>query len=210
MEYETTSHRHAKAVLESQPEYAKIWEEIQQALDGISDEDIIQMHEARFSNQKSISTALNVLIKDRMEDLNWETESPIFSSNELNYNESGRKSGVWRLDFAKDSISVEVSFNHGEAIAWNLIKPVIASEVNHVKKAINTKVGVIICATQAMKESCGFDGAVGQYEKVLQYMTPLRNMLTIPIVIIGLKAPKTFDVRVEKILGKKKGFIRRF
>jgi len=210
MEYETTSHRHAKAVLESQPEYAKIWAEIQQALDGISDEDIIQMHEARFSNQKSISTALNVLIKDRMEDLNWETESPIFSSNELNYNESGRKSGVWRLDFAKESISVEVSFNHGEAIAWNLIKPVIASEVNHVKKAINTKVGVIICATQAMKESCGFDGAVGQYEKVLQYMTPLRNMLTIPIVIIGLKAPKTFDVRVEKILGKKKGFIRRF
>ena len=207
MEYETTSHRHAKAVLESQPEYAKIWAEIQQALDGISDEDIIQMHEARFSNQKSISTALNVLIKDRMEDLNWETESPIFSSN---FNESGRKSGVWRLDFAKDSISVEVSFNHGEAIAWNLIKPVIASEVNHVKKAINTKVGVIICATQAMKESCGFDGAVGQYEKVLQYMTPLRNMLTIPIVIIGLKAPKTFDVRVEKILGKKKGFIRRF
>ena len=28
----------------------------------------------------------------------------------------------WRLDFAKESISLEVAFNHGEAIAWNLLK----------------------------------------------------------------------------------------
>jgi|JYMV01.1.fsa_nt_gi hypothetical protein len=210
MEYEITSHRHAVAVLNSKPEYEKIWLEVQQALDSISDEDIIQLHEERYSNQKSISTALNTLIKERMEGLGWNTESPIFSSDELNFNATGRKSGVWRLDFAKESISVEVSFNHGEAIAWNLIKPVIASEVNHVKKAINTKIGVIICATQDMKANCGFDGAVGQYEKILQYMKPLSNMLTIPIVIIGLKAPKTFDVKVEEINGKKKGFIRRF
>ena len=192
MEYEITSHRHARAVLEAKPEYTKLWNEIQQALDGITDEDIIQLHEQKYSNQKSISTALNTLIKLRMEALDWKSESPIFSSDELNFNETGRKSGVWRLDFAKESISVEVSFNHGEAIAWNLIKPVIASEVNNVKKAINTKVGVIICATQAMKESGGFDGAVGQYEKVLQYMTPLRTMLSVPIIIIGLKKPKTF------------------
>jgi hypothetical protein len=213
MEYKITSHRHAVAVLESQPEYTKLWKEVQQALTGISDEDIIQLHEEKYSNQKSISTALNTLIKERMENLNWKAESPIFSSDELNFSldkrGTKRKSGVWRLDFAKDSISVEVSFNHGEAIAWNLIKPVIASEVNHVKKAINTKVGVIICATQAMKESCGFDGAVGQYEKVLQYMTPLRNMLTVPIVIIGLNTPKTFEVEVVKTDKGKRGIIRR-
>ena len=209
MEYEITSHRHAVAVLESQPEYTKLWKEIQQALDGISDEDIIQLHEKKHSNQKSISTALNTLIKERMEGLDWKSESPIFSSDELNFNESGRKSGVWRLDFAKESISVEVAFNHGEAIAWNLIKPVIASEVNHVEKAIETKIGVIICATQAMKESGGFDGAVGQYEKVLQYMTPLRTMLTVPIVIIGLNAPKTFDIEVIQTDKGKRGIIRR-
>ena len=60
-----------------------------------------------------------------------------------------------------------------------------------------------------MKESCGFDGAVGQYEKVLQYMTPLRNMLTVPIVIIGLKKPKTFEVEVVKTDKGKRGIIRR-
>ena len=111
--------------------------------------------------------------------------------------------------FTRELISVEVSFNHGEAIAWNLVKPVIASEVNHVEKAIETKIGVIICATQDMKTSCGFDGAVGHYEKILQYMLPLRNMLTIPIVIVGLEAPKTFYIEVKKINKKNKGFIRR-
>jgi hypothetical protein len=40
-----------------------------------------------------------------------------------NYNDTR----VWRLDFARESMSVEVSFNHGEALAWNLLKPVLAS-----------------------------------------------------------------------------------
>lgn len=213
MEYRLESYRHAVEVLNSIPEYKKVWLEIQAALDGISDEDIIEIHERKYSKQKSISKALNKLIEERMTDLGWDSESPIFSSPELNYSYDKRgykkKSGVWRLDFAKESISVEVSFNHGEAIAWNLVKPVIASEVNHVEKAIETKIGVVICATQDMKLSCGFDGAVGHYEKILQYMLPLRSMLTIPIVIIGLEAPKTFDIEVIKINNKKKGFVRR-
>jgi hypothetical protein len=213
MEYRLESYRHAVEVLNSIPEYKKVWLEVQAALDGISDEDIIELQERKFSKQMSISKTLNLLIKERMEDLEWDSESPIFSSPELNFSLDKRgykrKSGVWRLDFAKESISVEVSFNHGEAIAWNLVKPVIASEVNHVEKAIETKIGVIICATQDMKTSCGFDGAVGHYEKILQYMLPLRNMLTIPIVIVGLEAPKTFYIEVKKINKKNKGFIRR-
>ena len=44
------------------------------------------------------------------------------------------KEKAWRLDFAKGTISVEVAFNHGEATAWNFMKPTLASEVNHVEK----------------------------------------------------------------------------
>ncbi len=71
------------------------------------------------------------------------------------------------MDFAKEDISIEVAFKHSEAIAWNLIKPVLASELNHVPKAIQTKVGVIISATKTMKKAGGFDSAVGNYEKFL-------------------------------------------
>ena len=211
MEYRLESYRHAVEVLNSVPEYKEVWLEIQAALDGISDEDIIELQVRKYTKQKSISKALNKLIEERMTDLGWNSESPIFSSPELNFNQdTGRKDGVWRLDFAKECISVEVSFNHGEAIAWNLVKPVIAGEVNHVEKAIETKIGVVICATQDMKSSCGFDGSVGHFEKILKYMLPLRSMLTIPIVIVGLEAPKTFDIEVIQTDKGKRGIVRRF
>jgi len=114
------------------------------------------------------------------------------------------------LDFAKDNaISIEVAFNHGEAIAWNLLKPVLASELNHVKKALQTKVGVIIVATDDMKEAGGFDSAVGSYEKVIRYLKPFNNFLTVPMVIIGLKKPKTFKIIQFKKDNKKIGRIER-
>ena len=62
-------------------------------------------------------------------------------------------------------ISIEVAFNHSTVIAWNLIKPALASELNHVQKAIQTKIGVIITATNDMKVAGGFDSAIGTYEK---------------------------------------------
>lgn len=97
-------------------------------------------------------------------------------------------------NFAKDEISVEVAFNHGEAIAWNLIKPVLASELNHIEKDIQTSAGIIICATEEMKTAGNFDGAVGTYEKFIRYLIPMQDMLPTPILLIGLKKPDSFIV----------------
>ena len=77
-------------------------------------------------------------------------------------------------------------------------------------KEINTKIGVIICATKELKDKGGFDGAVGEYEKFLTYLNPLRDVLSVPIVIIGLDAPSTFEIEVEKIDGKKLGIVKRY
>ena len=93
---------------------------------------------------------------------------------------------VMRLDFAKNNISIEVAFNHGEAIAHNIMKPVLASELNHVQKEIQTKMGVIIVSTKAMKSSGGFDGAVGTFEKFIEYFEPYNMLIPTPIVLIGL------------------------
>jgi hypothetical protein len=100
----------------------------------------------------------------------------------------------WRLDFAKENISIEVAFNHGEAIAWNLMKPVLSSELNHVEKESQTRIGVVIMATEAMKKAGGFDSAVGTYEKAIRYLKPLQNQLSCPMVLIGLEAPKSFRI----------------
>jgi len=205
MEYVTESFRHGEIILEQTPEYNKTWSELKGIINNISDNEIIQKHESIDRNPMSLSQAINSILKEQFITKGWNEESHIFQ--EAPY--VGDRTKRWRLDFAKESISVEVAFNHGEAIAWNLLKPVLAGELNHVKKEVDTEIGVIICATRELKENGGFDGAVGEFEKFLTYLKPLRNILTIPTVIVGLKAPRTFNIRTEHINGKNQGIVNR-
>ena len=125
-------------------------------------------------------------------------KSPDYSDNK----------GTWRLDFAKDNIAIEVAFNHGGNVSWNLIKPVLSSELNHVKKAIQTQAGVVITATDAMKKAGGFDNAIGTYEKYVEYLKPLNNLLTTPMMIIGLEPPKKFTIEQKKEDGNMVGHVK--
>ena len=202
MEYQLHSFRHGEIILNNELSYKEVWKELLSAIESISDEEIILHHEKNPRRAKSISEAINNLLKEKLVTLGWNEESYIFQDDEY----SGNR---WRLDFAKESVSVEVAFNHGEAIAWNLIKPVLASELNHVQKEISTEIGVIICATKDLKDKGGFDGAVGEYEKFLTYLNPLRDVLSVPMVIIGLKSPKIFEIKVKKIDGKNQGIVKR-
>ncbi|MEA3513332.1 MAG: BglII/BstYI family type II restriction endonuclease [Campylobacterota bacterium] len=203
MNYKIHSFRHGEIILKNEPDYKIVWNELLSAIENITDDEIIEHHENNPRKAKSISESINNILKSKLVALGWNEESYIFQDDEY----SGNR---WRLDFAKDSISVEVAFNHGEAIAWNLIKPVLAGELNHVQKEINTEIGVIICATKELKDKGGFDGAVGEYEKFLTYLNPLRDVLSVPIVIIGLEAPTTFEIKVEKIDNKKQGIIKKY
>ena len=192
MLYQVHEHRHALSLFTTEPEYIPLYQEITGVLDGISDEDIIAEYDANHrGNIKSLSEPINTLIRSRLSALGWRAESAIFSDPAYADAHDNKR---WRLDFAKGEISVEVAFNHGEAIAWNLIKPVLASELNHVSKDIQTSAGIIICATEGMKKAGNFDNAVGSYEKFLRYLLPLQNMLPTPILIIGLEAPDSFHV----------------
>ena len=205
MEYVTESFRHGETILEQTPEYNKTWSELKGIINNISDNEIIQKHESIDRNPMSLSEAINLILKEQFIRKGWNEESHIFQETPY----VGNRTKRWRLDFAKESISVEVAFNHGEAIAWNLLKPVLAGELNHVKKEVDTEIGVIICATQELKESGGFDGSIGEFEKFLTYLKPLRNILTIPTVIVGLKAPRTFNIRTEHINGRNQGIVNR-
>jgi hypothetical protein len=187
----TNSFRHAESILK-EPEFSEKYLELIEIIKSISDEEIIAKFNTSTRNAKSISEAVNNIIKTKLTSVGWMSESPIFQ-------DSGYLDKRWRLDFAGHDISIEVAFNHGEAIAWNLLKPVIASELNHVKKAIQTKIGIIICATEEMKIAGGFDAAIGEFEKFLTYLNPLRNVLTVPILIIGLKKPETFKIVWDKV-----------
>jgi len=160
--------------------------ELKEAITSIQEDVIIAAFNVG-TPSKSISKVVNGLLRERLVELGWNAESAIFQDE----NYTDRR---WRLDFAKGPISVEIAFNHGEAIAWNLLKPVLASQLNHVNKAIQTEVGVVICATESMKVAGNFDNAVGEYEKFVRYFKPLQNVLAAPILLVGLEAPRTFHV----------------
>lgn len=192
-------------LFENEEPFRTLWLEIDAVLAGIADDDIIERFESQTYEAKSISYAVNDLLKERLAAAGWTPESPIFADEEYVARDMGR----FRLDFAKDVVSIEVAFNHGEAAAWNLLKPVMASELNHVRKAIQTQAGVIITATDALKCAGGFDSAVGTFEKYVQYLRPLNDVLSVPLAIVGLQPPNTFEIVHIKEGRRNLGRVRR-
>lgn len=193
MNFITFGHRHAEYLLPNLVQYSELWEEIRDALAAITDDMIVEEFEGEARKAKSISQAINRLIKRELVSRGWREESYIFADDA--YGKAAK--GTWRLDFAKGDLSVEVAFNHRSDIAWNLIKPTLASELNHVQKAIQTSGGVIITATRAMKAAGGFDNACGTFEDYVQYCRPLYGMLPAPLMIVGLEPPESFEIVVK-------------
>lgn len=190
MRFQLHPHRHADSVI-ADIDSEGLWGEFTSALTGIDDADLIARHQSEYSGKMSLSYAINSLIHDRLTGLGWRAEAPIFQDTSY----QGER---WRLDFAKGVFSVEVAFNHGEAAAWNLLKPVLASELNHVQKAIQTRVGIVVTATEALKDAGAFDSSVGSFEKYQTYLKPLQSVLSAPIVLVGLQPPDSFVVRKVK------------
>lgn len=188
-------HRHSNLVAE-EGEFKEDYQELINTLEAITDIDLVngflERKEQRTSI-KSLSEPINFLIKNKLVKLGWNAESGLFKEAPYNKTNSSR----WRLDFAKNSISVEVAFNHAEAIAHNIIKPVLASELNHVQKEIQTKLGIIVTATENMKSKGNFDGAIGTFEQFIEYFKPYSAIVPTPIVLIGIEAPETFLINKE-------------
>ena len=137
----------------------------------------------------------------------WEEVDQVLRSvSEEEYSANG---SIFRLDFAKGPVSVEVAFNHGNDAPWNLLKPTLASELNHVEKAIQTDIGIIITATDSMRVAGGFDNAVGTFEKYVDFLRPMGMLLTAPLVIVGLEAPRTFHVEHRADGRRRLGYIVR-
>ena len=201
MKFVTEDHNNALDIVKSNVELGILWNEITDALGSITD-DRLREQIPKSSNKMSLSAAINDLIDLELKKRNWVAQSAIFQGEKY-------KDKRWRLDFSKriatpqkgiTGMAVEVAFNHGEAIAWNLMKPVLAAEINHVglQTDIWAGVGVYICAKKSLKKAGAFDGAVGEYEKVLRYLVPMAQKLTRPLIIVGLEAPESFKLVKEK------------
>ena len=197
MKFKEHFHRNAGTIIKHTESYNEEYVSLKETISSISDVDLIEkFNEVRETQptKKSLSVPINMILKEKLVEIGWEPEVKIFRDE--NYT-AGREK-IWLLDFAKEKISVEVGFNHGGSIAHNLIKPTLAGELNHVQKDIQTEVAVLISATRNLKKDGNFDNAIGTYEKILTYLMPYNQYLTIPLAIIGLEAPETFKIGEDK------------
>jgi hypothetical protein len=201
------SHRFAKEILESVKPLNELWLEIEDAILSISEEEIIATHNEiqEKESTKSLSKAINKLIDRNLKVRKWKDQSGIFGSAE--YQEG--KESTWTLDFSKtcnissgrkSGVAVEVAFNHAEAAAWNLTKPVLAAEINDVRVQTNIGegIGIVIVASPELKKNGAFDGAIGDYQRYLKTIKAMRSQLSAPILLIGLDAPRTFKVQARE------------
>jgi len=203
---EKYSFRFAEEILQSVAPLRILWEEVLSAINSISDEKIRLKHTS-IQNQestKSLSKAINQLLDSELKSRGWKDQSGIFGTEE--YQEA--TGSTWTLDFSKGTklesgeisgIAIEVAFNHAEAAAWNLTKPMLAAEINDVRVQTNIGegVGIVIVASSDLKKNGAFDGAIGDFSRYEKTLKAMRNTLTVPILLIGLAAPKTFRVQAR-------------
>ena len=207
------SHRFAENILSSVPELKSLWQEIENALEDISEEEVATVHtEINESGEitKSLSKAINFLIDERLTKKLWVPQASLFSAQGY----TSKNETAWTLDFSKSvelsdgrisGIAIEVAFNHGEAAAWNLMKPVLSAEVNYLPKQVDIGegVGVIIVASQELKEKGAFDGAVGTYERYLKHLQAMRSQLTTPLLIASIAGPTKYFIKPVKVEGSR-------
>lgn len=172
--------RHAEALLTNQP----AWLDLRRAIESIDRAAVIAEQEslaaAGLSVPKGGQTVVNRLFERllRRED-GWVPQPRLFRDRDLE---------EWKMDFLRERVGVEVSFNHAEAIPWQFTRLNIAGESERVIAESRIDVGVVISATSSLKQWARMDSAVGTFEKFQAWLREMRPILPIPILLVGLVA----------------------
>jgi Restriction endonuclease BglII len=188
MDYEIRDFRHASRLLQGR----SAWNELEGVVANISQADILAAHQRlneprRLRGARLIAggqSAINLVFREKLAAIpRWTPEPALFDSPA----ESLRG---WKMDFLKESIGVEVSFNHAEAIPWTFTRLNIAGESEEVIPEHRVEVGVAVFAQQSLKTWARMDQAVGTFERAWDWLRIMRPIMPVPILVVGLGAER--------------------
>jgi hypothetical protein len=179
--------RHAEEILAADSE----WQDIQDVIRSIGENDVLDVHEALNrpliqADKAGIAggqTAINELFRRKLlaPPRSWEGEPRLFASR-------SRDLSGWKMDFLKDRVGVEVSFNHAEAIPWTFTRLNIAGESESVVEEHRIDVGIAIFADKELKAWARMDQSVGVFDKAWLWLTLMKPIMPVPILVVGLLA----------------------
>lgn len=184
VDFETHSFRLAAEILEDR----QAWHELRVVLRDISQADIVTTH-MRIAREREErgrrapaggQTAVNAVFDERLQRLGWRPEPLLFGGDP--------DLAAWAMDFIKERVGVEVSFNHSEAIPWTLTRLTLAGESTEVIEENRVDVGVAIYATGVFKSWSRMDSAVGTFDRARLWLEQMRPVLPVPILMVGLVA----------------------
>jgi hypothetical protein len=208
MDLELYSHRNAQEIAES-VNFRKDWEVFKDAIASVSDQDLKMAFKAfgarregkRKEGQKSLSHAINEVLRKKLGALGWDLEPTLFSKDKAGLGPSG-----WKLDFVKRlpnsrarqkscTFVVEVAFNHSEAAAWVLTKLALACERTTIPKDIDATIGILVVMQSDLKKAGNFDGSCCTYDRYIHTIKVMHDLLRAPLLVVGLGPPKTFRLK---------------
>jgi hypothetical protein len=183
MQYLVQDFRNALVILRSRPAFA----DLEAELHAISDADILAEYEAKASARADRGSrppaggqsAMNAVIDRALVARGWEPQPHLFADPSLE---------KWKMDFRKERIGIEVSFNHAEAIPWQFTRLNIAGESDRVLDGSRIDVGIVVCAAPSLKAWARMDSAVGTFGQFQAWLREMRPILPVPLLLIGLEA----------------------
>lgn len=179
MKFKIHNFRLAQEILARRAE----WQEFGTVLKALAPAEILQIHKSLSKKRVPAGgqTAINHYFDDKLCALSWRPQPHLFGSGRPDLRR-------WKMDFIKNRIGVEISFNHAEAIPWIFSRLNIAGESESVQAPSKIDVGIAVFATESLKRWAKMDSAVGTFELAQAWLSEMRPILPIPIIVVGLDA----------------------
>jgi hypothetical protein len=126
------------------------------------------------------------VIADKIELIgNW--DSQIYVLNQSNNVLEKDRVPYWTMDFRKNRIGLEVSFNNAGVFAQNLLRLSVMSESRYLAPEEMIKLGVLVVSTKSLKKWGKMDSTVITFDQVETILPHITFSIPTPIVIIGIE-----------------------
>jgi hypothetical protein len=216
MDYISHSFRHG---LDHISDLDLAWAEILKVISSISRSEIVQSQiinlekwQAGVKKGKSFykppvgaQDVINNLIKSKFKSIGgWDSQIYVLRQGKERILRD-EKVPYWSMDFRKDKIGVEISFNNAGVLAQNLLRLSVMSESKYLEESQMIKLGVLLVSKTSLKNWGSMDSTVVTYEQVLKVLPHVNFSIPTPIIIVGIDNASNGEVWKEtKLFGTKK------